>query len=112
MFLCLGFVVHLAFDLFPRAWMGYALISIPVYGWLPPVVSFGWIAASGLLCAYWAARLTRGLLESVAFVLGSFGIFAFALPEENSLVGPLIAVLAFLVVGGAASLFRNTEAMR
>ena len=24
---CLGFVVHMAFDLFPSRWMGYALIS-------------------------------------------------------------------------------------
>ena len=32
MSVCLGFVVHLAFDLFPKAWYGYALISVPVYG--------------------------------------------------------------------------------
>ena len=109
MFLCLGFVVHLAFDLFPRAWTGYALISIPGYGWLPSVVSCGWIAVSALLCAYWAARLARGLLESAGLVLGAVGIFIVAAPGENSLVGPLIAALVFLAIGGATSLLRSTE---
>ena len=43
---CLGFVVHLAFVLFPRAWSGYALISMPVYGWLPGWASIVWISGS------------------------------------------------------------------
>ena len=106
MFLCRGFMVHLAFDLFPRGWSGYALISIPVYGWLPSVVSVLWIASSALLCAYWAARLARGLLESVIVVVGAAGISIVAVPGENSVIGPLTVVAAFLGTGGTVSLFR------
>ena len=32
---CIAFSVHHAFDLFPTEWTGYALISIPFYGWTP-----------------------------------------------------------------------------
>ena len=105
MFLCLGLVVHLSFDLFPRAWMGYALISIPAYGWLPPVLSVAWISATALLCAYWAVRLARGVQESPLLVLGLLAIFAYAAPNEASLIGPLIAVLGFLAFGAVASFF-------
>ena len=109
MFLCLGFVVHLAFDLFPRAWSGYPLISIPAYGWLPAVVSIVWIAGSALLCAYWATRLVSGLLESAVLLIGALGIFAYAAPGEASVIGPLTAVLGSLAIGAAASLFLGTE---
>ena len=61
MFVCLGFVVHLAFDLFPARWTGYALISVPIYGWLPGWVSISWMAGSVLTCAYYAIRLANGL---------------------------------------------------
>ena len=105
MFLCLGFVVHLSFDLFPRAWMGYALISIPAYGWLPPVLSIAWMSASALLCAYWASRLVRGVQESPLLIFGVLAIFAFAAPNEASLIGPFIAGLGFLAIGAAASFF-------
>ena len=109
MSLCLGFVVHLAFDLFPRAWSGYALISFPVYGWLPPVVSIMWIAATALLCAYWGARLVRGLFEWAGVLIGAVGIFAYAAPGEASLIGPLIALLVCLAIGVAASTFLGLE---
>ena len=42
----IGLVVHFALDLFPRAWMGFALIHIPVFGRLPPLASACWILAS------------------------------------------------------------------
>ena len=31
--------IHLCFDLFPKAWYGYALIHIPNIGWTPAFVS-------------------------------------------------------------------------
>ena len=107
MFLCLGFVVHLSFDLFPRAWMGYALTSLPVYGWLPAMVSIVWMATSALLCAFWASRLVRGMQEAPLLIFGVLAIFAYAAPNEASLIGPLIAVLGLLAVGATASLFRG-----
>lgn len=108
MFLCLGFMVHLAFDLFPRAWVGYALISIPGYGWTPPIVSVVWIAASMVLCAYWAIRLVRTLPESALLLLGTLGIFAYAALNEVSLFGPLVATLGSLAICAGASLFVGT----
>ena len=109
MFLCLGFVVHLSFDLFPRAWMGYALISLPVYGWLPAVVSIVWMATSALLCAFWASRLVRGMQESPLLIFGVLAIFAYAALNEASWIGPLVAALVCLAVGTAASFLWGSD---
>ena len=94
----------MAFDLFPRAWSGYALISIPMYGWLPGAVSATWIAGSILVCAYLAARLVRGLSESVVIVLGTVAIFLAAVPGERAVIGPLIVIAGALAIASAASL--------
>ena len=112
MFLCLGLVVHLSFDLFPRAWMGYALISIPTYGWLPPVLSIAWMSASALLCAFWASRLVRGMQEFPLLIFGVLAIFVYAAPNEASLIGPLIAVLVSLAVGTAASFLCGSDNLK
>ena len=42
----LGLSIHLAADLFPRGWTGFALIHIPGYGSLPGAASVIWILAS------------------------------------------------------------------
>ena len=90
----LGVAVHLAFDLFPRAWQGYALISLPIYGWLPPAVSWGWIALSGCVCLYVAAKLVRNGLEAAVFTAGLVGVFAYAVPGEHALWRPMLATAA------------------
>ena len=46
----LGVAVHLAADLFPEAWTGFALISLPFYGWLPATASITWLVASIAVC--------------------------------------------------------------
>lgn len=109
MYLCLGFVVHMAFDLFPAGWSGYALISIPLYGWLPGWVSILWLAGSVLLCAYLAARLVRGLPQAVLLAIGTVGIFMVAAPGERAVIGPLLVVAASLAIGSAVSIFRDAE---
>ena len=109
MYVCLGFVVHMAFDLFPAGWSGYALISIPLYGWLPGWVSIMWLAGSVLLCAYLAARLVRGLPQAALLAIGTVGIFMVAAPGERAVVGPLLVVAASLAVGSTLSIFRDTE---
>ena len=70
----LGVAVHLAFDLFPRAWTGFALVSIPVYGWLPASVSWAWIALSMVACVYMAGKLTRNIGEAGVFILAIAGV--------------------------------------
>ena len=66
-----------------------------MYGWLPPVVSVAWIAASALLCAYRASRLARRLQESALLILGTVGVFEYAAQSEAQLIGPLIATVGF-----------------
>ena len=90
----LGFAVHLGFDLFPRAWQGYALISVPFYGWTFPWFSIAWIAGSLLCCAYVAARLTRGYLEAVLYLASLAGVFIGAAVGEYKLMQPAIAIAA------------------
>ena len=109
MYLSLGFVVHMGFDLFSAGWSRHALISIPVYGWLPGWVSILWLAGSVLLCAYWAARLARGLWEAALLAVATVGIFIVAAPGESAVFGPLLVVAASVVIGSAVSLFRDTE---
>lgn len=109
MFLCLGYVVHLSFDLFPKGWSGYALISLPVYGWLPPLLSIVWIAASVILCAYLAARLARGVMGFALLVTGTIGIFVYAAPKEAVLTGPLLAVAVAIAVGAMAGVWRSSK---
>ena len=94
----LGLTVHLAFDLFPKGWAGYALISLPVYGWTPVVFSKVWIALSTVVCAYLAARLVSGRLEATLFVLGAIGIFIYAAPHEGALWRPALAVVTASIV--------------
>ena len=109
MYLCLGFVVHMAFDLFPAGWSGYALISIPLYGWLPGWVSIMWLTGSVFLCAYLAARLVRGLLQAALLAVGTVGLFIVAAPGERALIGPLLVVAASLGVGSAVSISKGTQ---
>ena len=109
MSVCLGFVVHLAFDLFPRAWSGYALISVPIYGWLPGWLSIAWITAIVLACAYWAVRLARGVLEPLVLAVGTAGIFIYAVLSESAVIGPLGVAAAALLICGVVRLFRSEE---
>ena len=52
----LGVAIHLAADLFPKAWTGFALISLPFYGWLPATASITWLVCSVVACLGLAAR--------------------------------------------------------
>ena len=89
----LGFAVHLGFDLFPKGWQGYALISVPFHGWTSPWFSIVWIAGSLLSCAYLAARLTRGYLEGALYLASLAGQFLIAAESEDKLLQPAIAIV-------------------
>ena len=104
----LGVAVHLSFDLFPRAWVGYALIHVPVVGWTYPLVSWVWIALSIIICLYMAMRLVRNGLHGVALVLGLLVTFGYAGISEEAVWGPLLAVIAGTVVGLIPILRRTT----
>ena len=99
---CLGVAVHLAFDLFPRAWTGFALVSLPVYGWLPAPVSWVWIAVSMFACVYLAVKLARNIGEAFVFVLALGGVFVYAAIGEPVLWKPMAAVVVSTVIAALA----------
>ena len=46
----LGMVFHLLFDLFPKAWIGFALVHVPFMGRLAPFPSVVWLLSAMLIC--------------------------------------------------------------
>ena len=95
--LSLGYAVHMAFDLFPQSWQGYALISIPGYGWIPAVASWIWIAATMLLCMSLAVKLVRHLGDTLVLLLALAAVFVFASGDEAAFWLPLLATIASFV---------------
>ena len=82
----IAFSVHHAFDLFPTEWTGYALISIPFYGWTPWLFSWIWIAFSIYACMYIAAQLVREGMDTVWYLLGFIYIFTWDRAKRTYLV--------------------------
>ena len=89
----IAFSVHHAFDLFPTEWTGYALISIPFYGWTPWLFSWIWIAFSIYACMYIAAQLVREGMDTVWYLLGFIYIFTWTAPKEHTWFGPVVALI-------------------
>ena len=105
---CLAFAVHHAFDLFPKEWTGYALIRIPFsIGPTPALFSWIWIGFSVFACAYLAARLVRGLMDIVWYLLGLGYIFIQTVPKEHTWFGPVLSLVIAVVVAGIATLFQQ-----
>ena len=93
-----GFAVHMAFDLFPRAWQGYALISLPVYGWTPPAFSWIWISVTMLVSLGVAIKLCRSAIDMFILLVATVIAFAIVAPDENALWRPMaVTAAAFLV---------------
>ena len=90
--LTLGVAIHLSFDLFPSSWSGFALISVPSYGWTASWFSWVWIAISTVACIYLALRLVRGVLEGSLFLLSLVGAFGYIAAGEDALWRPVIAL--------------------
>ena len=100
----LSVAVHLAFDLFPRAWTGFALVSIPVYGWLPAPASWAWIALSIVACVYMAGKLARNIGEAGVFILAITGVFVYASLGEHALWKPMAAAAVSTAITAVALL--------
>jgi hypothetical protein len=91
---CVATAAHLAFDLFPQLWLGYALVHAPVLGRLPATMSIVWLAASLLVCCYAALVLVRSTTELVLAAGGLAVIFLVLAPAESAFWGPLVALAA------------------
>ena len=94
----LGYAVHMAFDLFPQSWQGYALVSIPGYGWLPPVVFWIWIAATMLLCMALAIKVVRHIGDALILLLAMATVFVFASGNEAAFWLPMLATVGSFVI--------------
>ena len=86
--------IHLCFDLFPRAWRGYALIHIPNVGWTPAFVSQTWIFASIVCCLYASISLINRGSQILLLILGAISIFTYQSLGEARFFGPLITLAA------------------
>ena len=93
----LGYAVHMAFDLFPQSWQGYALISIPGYGWVPGVASWIWIAVTMLLCMALTVKLVHHFGDTLILLLAFAAVFVFASGNEAAFWLPLLAAVASFV---------------
>ena len=95
---CGGLAVHFAFDLFPRAWQGYALVSLPVYGWMPPVVSWVILGGTLLLSMCYTVKCSRSGMDTVMLLVVLAASFWFAVRNENALWLPLAVLVSSFVV--------------
>lgn len=96
--LTLSFAIHLSFDLFPRSWSGFALISVPTYGWTTSWFSGTWIALSMVACTYLALKLVRGALDGSLFLLSLVLAFGFIAISEDAFWRPVVALTAAIAI--------------
>ena len=107
---CLGAAVHLSYDLFPRAWQGFALIHLPVFGWTFPAISWVWIAVSIVSCVYFTMRLVSGLFQGIAVLVGGVAMFSYTGLNEATLAGPAASLAVATIIGLAVVMWRSTAA--
>lgn len=90
----LSLAVHLSFDLFPRAWTGYALIYIPGYGRTNVEFSQIWTAINIVICMYLALMLVNSLFELAGTVVGVAVTFSLHAVQTSIFVPALMVVIA------------------
>ena len=105
----LGSAIHLGFDLFPRAWQGFALIHVPLLGWTHPIFSWLWIAVSIICCLYLSMRLARNAIEGAALLLATLGLFIYTSTNETALWGPIFSLIIGSVIALGASLWKVAD---
>ena len=87
--LAVGVAVHLSFDLFPKGWSGFALISVPGYGWTAPWFSGIWIATSTVFCIYLAIKLVKNELDVSLLMLSLLCGFGYISIGEDTFWRPV-----------------------
>ena len=91
----------MSFDLFPKGWSGFALISVPVYGWTAPWFSATWIAISTVLCTYLAIKLVKNGLDGFLLIMLLIFSFGYISISEDAFLRPAVtltvaAAIAFI----------------
>ena len=105
----LGSAIHLGFDLFPRAWQGFALIHVPLLGWSHPIFSWLWIAVSIICCLYLSIRLARNAIEVNALLLGTLGLFIYTSSNETAVWGPVFSLIIGSGIALGATLWKVAD---
>ncbi len=108
-----GIAVHLAADCFPRRMTGYATVKLPLFGALPPLESYAWLAlnaaAALLLAAWWARRLHAPAARALVGLAALAAALRYLWHDPGG--WPVLALaggVAFAVVRGKRrSLFRH-----
>lgn len=91
--------VHLAFDLFPQQWAGYALISAPIIGRTGALFSGLWIGGSMVVCLYLALGQIQGRWMVVVSLSGSGVGFCHAAIAELVISLPALITLVLAAWG-------------
>ncbi|MEI8305503.1 MAG: hypothetical protein WCF99_00425 [Chloroflexales bacterium] len=94
--LCLAIAVHLTFDLFPRSWYGYALITVPLVGQLDPTLTVLWLTISMLTCCLLALRLLRDRRDLVLALVAAGWGFITSAGRERVWLMPLVVLVGAL----------------
>ena len=89
----IGSVVHLGFDLFPKRWIGWALIYIPLYRWASPLFSQWWIAVSLFVCPYLGCCLLRSVSELRLALCTLCLSYAYCAEQEPRILLPALFAL-------------------
>lgn len=95
----LAFAVHLCFDFFPRDWVGFALIHIPVYGRTTALFSQSWIILSVVICLYVVFLLARNMIELVLGIGGLIISFIVSALEDSRAALMAFMLLALVAIG-------------
>jgi hypothetical protein len=98
-----GVALHLAFDLFPGKWRGFALIDVPKLGRLTRNLSAAWLFASVFMCVIISVSIfpafgPAGILAYVT-VLAALYLHGIVAKKEHFAAGPLLTILT---LGGDA----------
>ena len=91
--LSLSTAIHLSFDLFPRQWIGYALIHIPMYGRTNAVFSWVWLAINVVLGMYLVLVLIRTGFEVMIFLISASTTFIYYTSQETTFWQPLVTMI-------------------
>ena len=106
-----GVAAHLAFDLFPESWRGYALISAPIFGSMSRRASKAWITLSAFACLSASLLLADGVAGAIACAVALAALYIHGVAKQNeSAFGPLVALT--VLGAGAWALAQNAERVR
>ena len=96
---CTGVAVHLAFDMFPREWRGYAFVTAPVVGVLSRGMSLIWLLGSIAVCMVIAVQLAPSSMGSVLCIASIVVMLASGvLFHRERAVGPAAVLTAVATV--------------